>query len=85
MALYSQFVGKRVEVHYRASDVHLSAIATLVSDTGSRISIEEHFSQDGKDKTIRIEIPYEYLLRIAVAKAEPAPVAHGNPPFPKKR
>lgn len=84
MGRYSQLLGKRVEAHYRASDIHLSAIATLVSDTGKRISLEEHFSQDGKDKIIRIDIPYEYLVRIAEAKPEPASAAHGHPRSPKK-
>lgn len=84
MARYSQLVGKCVEAHYRAGDMHLSAIATLVLDTGNHISLEEHFSQGGKDKTIRVEIPYECVLRIAEAKAEPAQVTSGHPRSPKK-
>lgn len=61
---YSTLVGKRVEAHYRAADIHLSAVGTLTGDTGKSIFIEERFSQSGKEKTMRVEIPYEYLIRI---------------------
>jgi len=84
MGLYSSLFGKRVEVHYRAGDIHLSATATLVHDNGSRISLEDHVSHDGKDKTIRIEVPYDYLIRIAEVRPEPEPVADRYFSFSKK-
>jgi hypothetical protein len=84
VARYSELVGKCVEARYRAGDVHLSAIATLVLDSGNHISLEEHFSQGGKEKTIRIEIPYECVLRIAEARAEPAEVTGSHLRSPKK-
>jgi hypothetical protein len=78
MGQYSHFLGKRVEVFYRVSDIHLSAIATLVADTGDRISLEDRVSQGGKEKTIRTEIPYEYLLRISEVKAQPPSTPRGT-------
>ena len=61
---YSSLLGKRVEAHYRASDLHLSAVGTLVSDSGSSIVLEERFSQNGREKTLRVEIPYDYVIRV---------------------
>lgn len=85
MERYSALVGKRVEAHYRTGDIHLSAVGVLVSDTGKSVFLEERFSQGGKDKTIRVEIPYEYVLRIAVA-AEAVPArAPSKPPSPAKK
>lgn len=79
MKRYAAMVGKRVEAHYRASDFRLSAAGTLVLDTGKSIFIEEHFSQGGKQKTSRLEIPYEYILRVTeAAAAEPAPAVHAD-------
>jgi hypothetical protein len=39
----------------------------LVNDTGESIFIEEHFSQGERKKTMRVEIPYEYVIRIMEA------------------
>jgi hypothetical protein len=36
---YEALLGKRVEAHYRASDLQLSAAGTLVADSGKSISI----------------------------------------------
>jgi hypothetical protein len=65
MARYSALLGKRVEAHYRAGDMQLSTIGTLASDTGKAIFVEEHFSSGGKEKTMRVEIPYSYVIRLA--------------------
>lgn len=70
MARYSALLGKRVEVHYRAGDMQLSTIGTLASDTGKSIFIEEHFSSGGKEKTMRVEIPYSYAIRVAEIRDE---------------
>ena len=64
MSDYSSLVGKRVEAHYRAGDVPLSVIGALALDTGTSIFVEERFSHGGRDKTIRVEIPYPYILRV---------------------
>jgi hypothetical protein len=71
MARYCSFVSKRVQVHYRAADVYLSAIGTLVSDSGKAIVLEDRYSQGGKDKTIRVEIPYHSVIRVSETHAEP--------------
>jgi len=72
MARYSALVGKRVEAHYRAADLQLSTIGTLASDTGKAIFVEERFSSGGKAKTMRVEIPYSYVIRVAEARDEAA-------------
>ncbi|MGB8543003.1 MAG: hypothetical protein WCD49_15340 [Candidatus Acidiferrales bacterium] len=64
MGIYSSLVGKRVQVQYRAADVHLSAAGTLVSDSGTSIVLEDHISQGEKDKNIRVEIPYRFVIRV---------------------
>jgi hypothetical protein len=69
---YPSLLGKRVEAHYRASDLHLSAVGTLVSDSGDSIVLEERFSQNGRDKTMRVEIPYEYVIRVVEAEEDVA-------------
>lgn len=86
MERYAALVGKRVEALYRAGDIHLSAIGTLVSDTGKSIVIEERFSQGGKKKTMRVEIPYEYVVRVGETQEKPtAPAPILPAPLPKKR
>jgi hypothetical protein len=70
MGRYSNLVGKRVEAHYRASDIHLVVVGKLVSDINKSIFVMERFSQGGKDKTLRVEIPYEYVIRVLEVKDE---------------
>ena len=70
MGRYSQLIGKRVEAQYRAGDMYLSAQGNLVSETERAISIEERFTHNGKEKTIRFEIPHEYLIRLIDCPAE---------------
>ncbi len=70
MARYSALLGKRVEAHYRAGDMQLSTIGTLASDTGKAIFVEERFSSGGKEKTMRVEIPYAYVIRVAEMRDE---------------
>jgi hypothetical protein len=84
MARYSALLGKRVEAHYRAGDMQLSTNGVLVSDTGKAIFVEEHFSSGGKEKTMRVEIPYAYVIRVAEARAE-ATQPRGVPKPAKKK
>ena len=72
MARYSAMLGKRVEANYRAGDMQLSTTGTLASDTGKVIFVEEHFSSGGKEKTMRVEIPYSYVIRLAEVRDEAA-------------
>jgi hypothetical protein len=67
MIRYSSFVGKRVEAQYRVADIHQKSVGTLVIDTGHSVIVEEHLVQGGRKKTMRIEIPYEYVIRIIEA------------------
>lgn len=64
MNKYDSFLGKRVEARYRTGYVYHSATGTVTADSGSSISIEDHFEQDGKKKMLRVEIPYEYILSL---------------------
>ena len=64
MARYSAFLGRRVEVQYRAGDILLPASGTFVADSGRSIFLEQQFEQRGQHKHFRWEIPYQYLVRI---------------------
>ena len=64
MARYSAFLGRRVEVQYRAGDILLPASGTFVADSGRSIFLEQQFEQRGQHKHFRWEIPYQYLIRI---------------------
>ena len=64
MARYANFLGRRVEVHYRAGEITLPATALLVADSGRSIFLEDHYSLRGRTQTFRWEIPYSCILRI---------------------
>jgi len=64
MARYSAFLGRRVEVQYRAGEILLPASGTFVGDSGRSIFLEQNFEQRGQHKHFRWEIPYQYLVRI---------------------
>jgi hypothetical protein len=64
MARYSVYLGRRVEVQYRAGDILLPASGILVADSGRSIFLEQNFEQRGQHKHFRWEIPYQYLVRI---------------------
>jgi len=64
MARFSAFLGRRVEVQYRAGDILLPASGTFVADSGRSIFLEQNFEQRGQHKHFRWEIPYQCLVRI---------------------
>jgi hypothetical protein len=64
MARYSAFLGRRVEVQYRAGDLLLPASGTFVADSGRSIFLEQNFEQHGQHKHFRWEIPYQCSVRI---------------------
>jgi hypothetical protein len=64
MARYSAFLGRRVEVHYRAGDIVLPASGTFVADSGRSIFLEQHLMQRGQQKQFRWEIPYQYIVSL---------------------
>jgi hypothetical protein len=74
MARYSAFLGRRVEVQYRAGDILLPASGVFVADSGRSIFLEQNFEQRGKHGHFRWEIPYQCLVRI-VEKPEPGSTA----------
>src|SRR5277367_7128834 len=72
MARFSSFLGRRVEVQYRASDTLLPASGIFVADSGRSIFLEQSFEQRGQHRHFRWEIPYQHLVRIGLLKAEEA-------------
>lgn len=78
MARYSAYLGRKVEVHYRAGDICLPASGTFVADSGRSIFLEQRFEQRGLERTFRWEVPYAYIIRIEELLSEPAPE---RPPF----
>ncbi|MGC2528048.1 MAG: hypothetical protein WA639_09890 [Candidatus Acidiferrum sp.] len=78
MARYSAFLGRRVEVQYRAGDILLPASGTFVADSGRSIFLEQSFEQRGLQRNFRWEIPYQYIVRLE-EKAEPADTSAAAP------
>jgi len=70
MARYSAFLGRKVEVQYRAGDILLPASGTFVADSGRSIFLEQSFEQRGSQRHFRWEIPYQYIVRLG-EKVEP--------------
>ena len=64
MARYSSFLGRRVEVHYRAGDVLLPASGIFVADSGRSIFLEQSLVQRGQQRHFRWEIPYQFIVRL---------------------
>ena len=64
MARYSAFLGRPVEVQYRAGDICLPASGTFVGDSGRSIFLEQHYEQHGQSKNFRWEIPYQCIVRL---------------------
>jgi hypothetical protein len=72
---FELFVGKRVEARYRAGYIYYSATGTLTLDNGSSIYIEDRFVQNGRNKMVRVEIPYECILGVAELPEEKLPIS----------
>ena len=78
MAQYSDLLGRRVEVYYRAGGMQLPATGTLAADSGKSIFLEEHFGQQHQVRTFRWEIPYESIIRLTESSIFPT----ASPPSP---
>src|SRR5437868_11668552 len=79
MARYSPFLGRKVEVHYRAGDILLPASGTFVADSGRSIFLEQHVIQRGQARHFRWEIPYQYIVRLEEVNDLPFDPSHtGN-------
>jgi hypothetical protein len=61
-----------------------STIGTLASDTGKTIFVQERFASGGKEKTMRVEIPYSYVIRVVEVRDEAAQVRAVPKPTKKK-
>ena len=64
MARYSAFLGRPVDVQYRAGDICLPASGTFVGDSGRSIFLEQRYEQHGQTKMFRWEIPYQCVVRM---------------------
>jgi len=73
MARYSAFLGRAVEVLYRAGDICLPASGTFVADSGRSVFLEQHYEQCGQQKNFRWEIPYQCIVRIEKTEISSAP------------
>src|SRR5437899_7913186 len=87
MARYSAFLGRHVEVQYRAGEILLPASGTFVADSGRSIFLAQNFEQRGQHRHFRWEIPYQYLVRIeekpgsgASVNTAPVPAPPATPP-----
>jgi hypothetical protein len=79
MEQYQHLVVNRVEVQYRSGDFYLSCVGTLASDDGRLIVVQERFLSGGSHKTMRVEIPYAYIVRVTKASAEPPNILPARP------
>ena len=84
MARYSSFLGRKVEVQYRAGDILMPASGTFVADSGRSIFLEQNFELRG-NKHFRWEIPYQYIVKIeAKPDMEAKPTAAARPAKPSE-
>jgi hypothetical protein len=82
MARYSAFLGRKVEVQYRAGDILLPASGTFVADSGRSIFLEQIFEQRGSQKHFRWEIPYQYIVRLEEKKEPSTEASRSSSPAP---
>lgn len=80
MAKYSGFLGRRIEVTYRAGDIVLPATGNLAADSGKSIFLEESYKQKTGVKTFRWEIPYPCIVQLNECPEIPRPSASLNEP-----
>jgi hypothetical protein len=85
MARYSAFLGRAVEVQYRAGDICLPASGTFVRDSGRSIFLEQHYEQLGQLKNFRWEIPYQCIVRIEEVELPQSPSASVSSEAPDTR
>jgi hypothetical protein len=78
MAKYIALLGRRVQVEYRAGDLHLPAVGTLAADSGKSIFLEERFEKCESVRTFRWEIPYQCIVKIKEIHASPTPPLSGK-------
>ncbi len=64
MARFSDFLGRRVQLHYRAGSNAVPATGVLVGDSGRAVFLEESFAQHSGVKQFRWEIPYQCITKV---------------------
>jgi hypothetical protein len=75
MARYSDLLGRRIVVTYRAGDIILPATGNLAADSGKSIFLEESYMQRGNLKTFRWEVPYMCIVELNECHEIPKPSA----------
>jgi len=75
MARYSDLLGRRIVVTYRAGDIIMPATGNMAADSGKSIFLEESYKQQGKIKTFRWEIPYACIVELHELPEIPRPFA----------
>src|SRR5258707_3931296 len=75
MARYSDLLGSRIQVTYRAGAIVLPATGNLAADSGKSIFLEESYQQKGSVKTFRWEIPYMCIVHLNECAEIPNPSA----------
>jgi hypothetical protein len=80
MARYSNLLGRRIQVTYRAGDIVLPATGNLAADSGKSIFLEENYKQQGSVKTFRWEIPYPCIVHLNESAEVPSPSASVQSP-----
>jgi hypothetical protein len=80
MARYSDLLGRRIVVTYRAGDIVLPATGNLAADSGKSIFLEESYQQQGNIKTFRWEIPYPCIVELRECAEIPRPSASVSEP-----
>ncbi len=61
MARFSDFLGRRVQVHYLAETSPVPSVGVLVGDSGRAIFLENPVAQRSALKQLRWEIPYHCI------------------------
>jgi len=80
MARYSDYLGRRIVVTYRAADIILPATGNMAADSGKSIFLEESYKQQGRVKTFRWEIPYACIVDLNEVPEIPRPSASVSGP-----
>ena len=81
MARYSDLLGHRIHITYRAGDIVLPATGNVAADSGKSIFLEESYQQKGSVKTFRWEIPYACIIQLYECPEVPKPSASVNTPW----
>jgi hypothetical protein len=75
MGQYQALLGKRVEARYRGGDLHLSMCGVLVAESKNAIVLEDRFFRNGREKTIRVEIPHAYVMQVQECPEPSEPIS----------